>query len=157
MISNITNNVYPAQPVPPINWITPEVKNELKDSAQAKIDDALNTIEENKNKDWQLTLGQSYVNTQKAAVNAYMLSANGETLYDTENSNHKVSSLSDIHSQLMNEYLAVKYDKLSKIEPVKTLDEIDNVKPLLHLEDSKIQSYLSIVRPTDSSLLHFLV
>ena len=97
------------------------------------------------------------MNTQKAAVNAYMLSANGETLYDTENSNHEVSSLSDIHSQLMNEYLAVKYDKLSKIEPVKTLDEIDNVKPLLHLEDSKIQSYLSIVRPTDSSLLHLRV
>ena len=157
MINNISNNAYPVQPIPPVNWITPEIKNELKDNAQSKIDDALNTIEENKNKDWQLTLGQSYVNTQKAAVNAYMLSANGETLYDTENSNHKTSSLSDIHSQLLNEYLAVKYDKLSNIEPVKTLDEIENVQPLLHVEDSKIQSYLSIQRPTDSSLLHLRV
>lgn len=154
MINSISNNSYTTQSQSPVNFISPETLNKLQDGTQVKVDEAAATVEANKNKEWQLTLAQSYVNAQKAAVNAYTLSANGETLYDTQNSDKQASTLTEVYDELASNYLKEKYEMLPEVKPPINNDELGYIQPMPHEMNEKTQQYMSIQRPTDNSLLH---
>ncbi len=151
MINSIGNNSYPIQPLP-ADSISPEIQNELKDRAQIKVDEAVATLEAKKDQQWQHLLAQSYVDTQKAVINAYTLSAQGEALYDT-NSEKKPSSLTDVYHEALNDYIQDKYEQVGDVKPPIN-DDLVTTLPMPYEDNVKIQSYMSIQRPIESSLLH---
>ncbi|MCJ8320875.1 MAG: hypothetical protein MJK12_14645 [Colwellia sp.] len=154
MINSIGNNSYFIQPSSPSDFISHETQNKLQDSAQVKVDESAATIKENKNQQWQLMLAQSYVDTQKAAVNAYMLSATGETLYDGQTDDKQASTITGVYDELLNEYLQAKYESLPLAKPELANDELVNIQPMPYQTNEKTQQYMSIQRPTENSLLH---
>ena len=155
MINSITNNPsLLGQLSPPTDLLTLEIKNELQERAQTKVNDAVATLEADKDQQWQLMLGQSYVDTQKSAVNAYTISAHGEALYETDSKVKQPSTLTDVYNEFLNEYLQAKYEKLPEVKPPIYNDEPVTIQPMSYEDNVKIQSYMSIQRPTDNSLLH---
>ena len=157
MINSIGNNSYPVQPQSTGDFVSTETQNKLQDSVQIKVDEATETLNENKNQQWQLMLAQSYVDTQKSAVNAYMLSATGETLYDTQGNKKQDSTLTDIYDEFLTDYLLAKYEKLPEVKPASYDDELISIQTLTHETNEKSQQYMSIQRPTENSLLHLSV
>jgi len=157
MINSISNNTYSIQPQSPADFISFETQNKLQDGTQARVDEATATIEDNKNKQWQLMLAQSYADTQKAVVNAYMLSATSETIYDTQSDKKQPSTLTNVYDELLNEYLQAKYEVLPQVTAKQFDDELVNIQPMPYVENDKAQQYMSIQRPIENSLLHLSV
>jgi len=155
MINSITNNSYSVGQIPsPADLITPEMENKLQDRAQTTVDEAVATIESDKNKQWQLMLGQSYIDTQKAAINAYVLSTHGEDLYETDNKVKQSATLTELYNESLKEYIQAKYEQLLEVKPPFYNTEPVTVQPMPDEGNAKVQSYMSIQRPTENSLLH---
>lgn len=77
--------VPPAPLVEPSPVETPAEDNFFSDKMLEKIEKAITSSEEAKEKKWQIELNMAYVESKQAVINAYTMSAKGEALYDNEN------------------------------------------------------------------------
>lgn len=67
-------------------------------------------------KEWQLTLDKAYADSQKSAINAYVLSATGETLYDTEGKNSfydTIENYNDMHTNILQKQVSHNVEQLT--------------------------------------------
>jgi len=141
-----------------------ELENIVTTIAQDKINEASADIQAKKESVWQFGIQQQYIDSQKAAVNAYVVSATGESINETTDSltNNAINEgLTDKYMSLVEQELKLKYSDISKpdipefpailgdvyIQPVpETIGELAN--------QQIINQYNSVQYQGRSSLLH---
>ena len=133
--------------------LSPENRNKLNDYAQDKIDAALLTLKEKQQAEWKLMLGKSYVDSQKAVINAYTLSAHGEALYETDEKTHGDESIFGIYASLEQQLLQEK--KIGLITDKKP-DKVE-ILPLVETNNLLIQEYVATKNQANNSFLHLSV
>lgn len=141
-----------------------ELENAVTTAAQDKVNEASANIQAKKESIWQLGVQQQYVESQKAALNAYVVSATGESIDDTSNSltsDMANEGLTQMYMTLVEQELKLKYgDELKPespgnpfvpgdvyIQPMpETISELAN--------QQMISQYNSVQHQGRSSLLH---
>lgn len=140
--------------LPEQEFLSPESQNKLNDYAQQKINEKKENVTDVKDAKWQQQLGLSYIENQKNVINAYTMSASGETLYDTNND--KALSLTDSYDLMREEYFSKKYSLIANAEqPIRDNNPV-NILPVDVLEQNEISTYQSVKNPVDNSILHLV-
>ena len=169
-VDKVTNNVVE---VPTDTVLTPEQQNSLMDFKQTKINEFSVNVESIKQKEKDVALAGMYVDQQKSVVNAYSISANGESVYDTdkeENVSLTEAYVNVYNSLIQNEIQPLSGDlsdknndslsQLPSIQPVNTQSAgqggsqtqsgVNGGQAL----PSKMQQYMSTQQPVEHSILH---
>jgi len=141
-----------------------ELENAVTSAIQDKVNETSADIQEQKESIWQLGMQQQYVESQKAALNAYVVSATGEGIDDASNSltsDTTNEGLTQMYMSLVEQELKLKYgDELKPecphdpfvpgdvyIQPMpETISELAN--------QQMIKQYNSVQHQGRSSLLH---
>jgi hypothetical protein len=134
----------------------PELENKANKAVQNTLDDKVNDVASQKDAIWQLQVGQSYVETQKQALNAYVTSATGEPAYE---SGDDKQSLTDIYMAHVELEMKLRNPEISKPEqPIAPEDDF-SIQPVEQLtrqlaQQQAMAQYGEIQNQGRTSLLH---
>jgi hypothetical protein len=140
---------------------THELKHVVITAAQDKVNESSANIQSQKESLWQLGVQQQYIDSQKAALNAYVVSATGESTDERNNSLMSNEGLTDKYMSLVEQEMKLRVNDILKPEfPKKPIvpDEV-YIQPvpgsISQLANQQvINHYNNVQHQGRSSLLH---
>jgi hypothetical protein len=140
---------------------TSELEHLVTTAIQDKVNETSADIQAQKKNLWELRVQQEYINSQKAAINAYVVSATGESTSSASDSLTNNKSLTDKYISLVEQEIKLRFDDTLKpslprklpvpryvnIQPVpETVSQLANQRVINH--------YNNVLDQGRSSLLH---
>jgi len=142
-----------------------ELENKVTTAVQDRVNDTSADIQAQKQSIWQLGVQRQYIESQQEVLNAYVVSATGESVEDTSGSlfsNNVNEVLTEKYMALVEQELKLKYGDNLKPEQPKTPNNDVHIQPvpetLSELASQQvINQYYSVQHQGRSSLLHLSV
>lgn len=153
IMNSVTNNTQSYMPsAPPVISLpaTPEQINTVQNHAyDAKTEkDAIEQSQ--KQSIWEAAVNQKYIESQKAAIEAYLVSATGESVYDNEN---QTPSITETYMNLKDFQESVQPSKLNL--PQIPNDDVQ-IQPLNRQNEANVELYQTAQYERVNSLLHLM-